>query len=193
MERWRDGGEEGGVKRYNENMCYHHKGVVSFKRLPSLPIPSGSNRLCLPELLLYCHLLSISISFALAFSRSFAPSLCQFLALTDSLSLPLSQASGANLNSAILASIVRTIIKRVWCWHCWWWTNNKVKPLCQEFICPCRGIHQQQHSCIVSHSACTITSVATLFSQQRFSIVWMHCKAPELPITNMNAASHLQY
>lgn len=133
--------------------------------------------------------LSLSRSLALSLPRSVSFSLSQTL----SLSLPLSQASGANLNSAILASIVRTIIKRVWCWHCWWWTNNKVKPLCQEFICPCRGIHQQQHSCIVSHSACTITSVATLFSQQRFSIVWMHCKAPELPITNMNVASQLQY
>lgn len=36
---------EGGSAHTLKNMCYHHKGIVSFKRLTSLCHPSGSNRL----------------------------------------------------------------------------------------------------------------------------------------------------
>lgn len=36
---------EGGSTHTLKNMCYHHKGIVSFKRLTSLCHPSGSNRL----------------------------------------------------------------------------------------------------------------------------------------------------
>lgn len=36
---------EGGSAHTLKNMCYHHKGIVSFKRLTSLRHPSGSNRL----------------------------------------------------------------------------------------------------------------------------------------------------
>lgn len=84
MERWRDGGEEGGVKRYNENMCYHHKGVVSFKRLTSPQDQTGFASQSCYSIATYSLSLSLSLSRSLALSlpRSVSFSLSQTLSLS---------------------------------------------------------------------------------------------------------------
>lgn len=83
---------EGGSTHTLKNMCYHHKGIVSFKRLTSLCHPSGSNRLFAGS---YHRALSSSLVTSILHSSSLA--LFFFHSYFISPPLSLSQ-QGPNLN-----------------------------------------------------------------------------------------------